>query len=811
MKHPASLLGRLSLFWVFAAPLRGHAVASAPASPADTANLKSFIALQKRLTGVDKQDPTKAIEAYQQFEASHPTLSPATHILVAGAIAAVYEDDLKDPRKALDTLDTALNNYDNDPASIRLVADKAHLLTLTGRTADAQRLMGDFWYRIAQADPQQAAAIGADGSSPLGLYFDSLEQQGRQDELQHDLQKILSEAPAFLDDQGDWIYAKLNDVLLHQKRFDEAQQWAKQRFSLCTYERNAVARAANMWALAVRSHDPEQNSQKFVLFQKEAAHPDPFAAVGLPAAQSPGLINLVQAYQQRPGQKHQLISLYLLHQAFGEAMTEAMQALADNPQSPQGAQEVGRVFKAADDNLLRANAFLDFFKTGQGPSPLEDFLKEHTPANSAAKARAASLVLAVAKLSGHGGVIPEKVGAGIVTLAFLTGELRTGALTPENALALGGITADDLRWELDNVWLAQKTYIALAGLLVKQAPESIQPPTVLGPRLKQALAEYYRSVHDARAVPLLEELLASIKEPSPNEGEPLLHLLATHYVETGDLPKAIDLYLHADRYSTAPEYIASHLMHAARLYRRLGDNAKADELVAKIPAYGFAWVTGMARYEQAQELIKQGQHEAARKLLLMPVTGLYADQIQVGLSSLLARSYYGTGDLEAARKYSEAATAQYQTIIHPLQGEGLEQQVSKAQSLQKWIHYWSQWPFLCDPGKIQVVAGGPTPGEKPQVCHVKIRSYHEIPLAIAPVGADNSQDKAALIIHLEPQWHHQEEFVERDLEVAVPAPVVERLNQGLAASLVVTSSQHPGFEVRVPLQLKPLPDKTGKP
>jgi hypothetical protein len=57
-------------------------------------------------------------------------------------------------------------------------------------------------------------------------------------------------------------------------------------------------------------------------------------------------------------------------------MATARALMLDQPQSNAGMLEVCRVFKAHDLNFQRANAFLEFCKTGQGEDPTVAFLKE---------------------------------------------------------------------------------------------------------------------------------------------------------------------------------------------------------------------------------------------------------------------------------------------------------------------------------------------------------------------------------------------------------------------------------------------------
>ena len=71
-----------------------------------------------------------------------------------------------------------------------------------------------------------------------------------------------------------------------------------------------------------------------------------------------------------------LISVLIVQGDLHEAMTQAKRLLIDNPTAPEGAQQICRVFKAADLNTIRANAFIAYLG-GEGTNPMTAFFKEH--------------------------------------------------------------------------------------------------------------------------------------------------------------------------------------------------------------------------------------------------------------------------------------------------------------------------------------------------------------------------------------------------------------------------------------------------
>lgn len=385
--------------------------------------------------------------------------------------------------------------------------------------------------------------------------------------------------------------------------------------------------------------------------------------------------------------------------------------------------------------------------------------------------------------------------------------LRDGTLTPDKVLQDDGLTPHELLKMLEQRWFPAKDRIILAGLLVKHGAHLLVPAETMGPRaklaleprLKLALAEYFRSVLDVRAVPLLEERLAAIKQPDPKSLVPELNLLASYYVETGQFQKALELYLQAPRYSTNPEYLASHLMHAARIYRQLGNEAKAQELQAQVAQHGFAWVTGMMRWEQAAAFMEKGRHDEARRLLQEPLTGRYADQVRVGLLSLLAKSYYRMAEFDSARKYGTMAQEQYRSIPNPMQGEGLERQLETAREIVLWSEQWSQSPLVCEPAQMRI-AWPAAKTEKPIMQRLAIRAFRAIPVELSlEVAPLDTRIKA----RLEDGWRQHEYFVEKRVTIEIAPQAMEGAVAGKwQATLVLKSAAFADRQVRVPIRME---------
>jgi hypothetical protein len=81
-------------------------------------------------------------------------------------------------------------------------------------------------------------------------------------------------------------------------------------------------------------------------------------------------------------QRTERITLFLLSGSYRSAMDEALRYKSELPTSPNGPKQVARVFKAVDLDVKRANAYVEFLKTGKGVSPVSAFLQQF-PAEAA--------------------------------------------------------------------------------------------------------------------------------------------------------------------------------------------------------------------------------------------------------------------------------------------------------------------------------------------------------------------------------------------------------------------------------------------
>jgi tetratricopeptide (TPR) repeat protein len=325
-------------------------------------------------------------------------------------------------------------------------------------------------------------------------------------------------------------------------------------------------------------------------------------------------------------------------------------------------------------------------------------------------------------------------------LPALIERMNSNALSPQQAWDDKLINLDDLLWIFTSYidpWgrfagkKNEKVRRQLAGLLAEHGGEKLQPMEKLPPTVRLWLADYYQAIKDERCVALCESILHEIKASVKDESALVfqsIERLGWFYRNVGQYEKSGQSWLRMkDYHDHVGWWIPDSLVAAARQYKRAGNQAKAQELYAQVPAFGNGWFTGLALYDQAEELVNKGQHIESRKLLLQEVKGDRAETIQVALWALLSSSYYATGEFNLAQEYAKSALNQYKTLRNPPTDLGFKLQISIAEKVLEWSEKWLKQPFFVE---RRVIVGSRKPGQEVTAGSIYIRSSKPLPFSI---------------------------------------------------------------------------------
>ncbi len=283
-----------------------------------------------------------------------------------------------------------------------------------------------------------------------------------------------------------------------------------------------------------------------------------------------------------------------------------------------------------------------------------------------------------------------QVDASDVGTAAVWEALQKGAISPEEAWKQGLLDVQAVQEGL-NTGLAggeddasKRLRVSLGGLLVQRAPDVVKDALKQPKAVQLALADYYASISDEKAVPLYEALLKQAQ--APYEQGLVLCVLGEFWAERKQPQKAQNVFERGRQVLTGnhPHFAAEMLIRAARAWTNGegGDGDKARVLYARVEKEGDGWMTGMALYDQAQTLLDGGKDAEARKLLQQPLNVKGTERVRIGLLSLLAFSFQRTGEEKQAVEAAQKAVTAYQALsISSGADGGLKWQFERAKEI----------------------------------------------------------------------------------------------------------------------------------
>jgi hypothetical protein len=377
---------------------------SAPKPSLRETQLKEFRDLQKSLADVEKQKPAEAIERYKKFWEEKSDMVPQVGILVISYVSKIQQQNLKNVEEAVATCDFGIKTYKMHHDRVELVLRKADIMMAALRTDEAAKVVEDNWTLGIISTPYYTSRL-------MATYQAAMKQQAKEAQYIDTLRKTFSSyGPIVLCDES-WsgsnaILTALIEALAAKNQRAEALSWAKLRFKIGPYSEPGLTRAYTSLALLntpVTSAAPAKGAKpspgkapKRVFGQTPAANEgatekaldhdtlDKWAVglkeVALPEAakQQNKLEARLTEIKETKGEAAQIerIALHLLLSNNRAAMDEALRYREAMPKSAVPTQQIARVFKAADGNLKRADAFVAG-PAAKSDALLADFLAQY--------------------------------------------------------------------------------------------------------------------------------------------------------------------------------------------------------------------------------------------------------------------------------------------------------------------------------------------------------------------------------------------------------------------------------------------------
>lgn len=399
--------------------------AGVPMRAADTAATRARKADEqawKRLRDKHRAEEKSAFETalshYQSFLDANPKLSPSVAADVVTTLVQVrvpVQGDASIKVRAAGEADFAaafalLDEWEpklaGEATSVSLSGERARLLLKRGRAKEAAALLEANWARL-QADPESGRTLASSGLAALDvLSRDTVPGSPQRAALVESSSRLFVTAPSYLNAQkgsGAW-HQRLVSAHIAAGEAQQALAWAKLAWCEAGYNKGALSWASKLLAKAWLASDATgAQLQAWTRAQSDNTAPNPLRAVPLPVldkaalqqamhqrAVALGLENalpeddaaMIASLRRRPaGWLQQERLSVLLAQGQWVAALDAVLS-RDDRLSPQGkerrtaerALDVCRVLKAADGDLLSANAYLKWLAqpaAERGPSPLD--------------------------------------------------------------------------------------------------------------------------------------------------------------------------------------------------------------------------------------------------------------------------------------------------------------------------------------------------------------------------------------------------------------------------------------------------------
>lgn len=353
--------------------------------------------IRRQVSDLRKADPKAAAELLEK------TLDETTDPNVAAdfftTLGDVYTNDLKAPDKALALFDRAFPIFQKPEYKIptyhwiTMVGSKARALMASKRLNDVEALLKENMPSVLDA-----AQSTAGGNYPkmatrdvMNVRFALLQAQGREKQIPDELTAFLLASPNYLKDSSSWAWSELLTQLQKQGRGEEALSWGKLSYRLGNFKKEDIEKATQLLNKLWASQDDFAAVRVFNKAQTDPTVANPLANVKVPVLPAAAQETINKRITDLEGRQiigfrmevaREIVDLRLIlgtPEDLREAMLSAQKMLRERPDLQDGTLQICRVFKAADMNLIRANAFLSYLE-GEGKNPIPDFLKETSPA-----------------------------------------------------------------------------------------------------------------------------------------------------------------------------------------------------------------------------------------------------------------------------------------------------------------------------------------------------------------------------------------------------------------------------------------------
>ncbi len=359
-------------------PLLSLCILGLPAGPARAGydeDIKAVDALVRQNRALHDTNPEQAVTVYRTYLEAHPDMDGHVALSLVGLITWVLDSRMKQPDKALQMCDWAIEAYKGHRRVVQPMAAKARILTAQKRPAEAQELLEKHWDQVMAGDREQVGPA-------VQQYVAALDAQGKRKEATEAVRKALSgngDLLGYVWYSGQplgWMYDRVIKDLIAKNRVDEALGWGKLFFMLCSPKPNEIEAATaclgRVWMIKEMS---DHSLKAFKEAQLDPAKPNPLTGVKLPELDTEALdAHAAREVRVLPDVSG-IVSAMVATGRLREAVVTAKQWDPRYPADAKGA-DLKRILKAVYLNTKVMDDYDNFAKTGQGPDPLDALAKK---------------------------------------------------------------------------------------------------------------------------------------------------------------------------------------------------------------------------------------------------------------------------------------------------------------------------------------------------------------------------------------------------------------------------------------------------
>lgn len=322
-----------------------------------------YVAAVSQIANQGYAEPKAAIAKAQQVLQDTPVNLVDSTIYTTVADIQARQGDVKG---ALATLGAGTQRLTSTLNQCALLSARLIILQDNKRGAEVLAILEDEWARAANSVEVRCYL--------LPLYVRALENNGKAGQVVDLCRRAVEEH--LEDTNQEWLLKQFTKSLLDAGKEDEALGWAKLHFMTCLYDERSITDATKLLtSVWVAKSMSASAGQAFLKAQEEADAANPLKDVVTPVLDAAKVKDQLDALP--PNSYGQRITILLNAGNYRQAMLRARSLLLAESNSSEGALQICRVFKARDLDLRRANAFLQYYKTGVGENPVEAFLKEN--------------------------------------------------------------------------------------------------------------------------------------------------------------------------------------------------------------------------------------------------------------------------------------------------------------------------------------------------------------------------------------------------------------------------------------------------